>query len=93
MKFVFYKFNLYIMKNLIKQSFLLLPFIILSASCEDDGMTQNCIDESIIDTNIFCMTVWDPVCGCDNVTYGNSCEAEFWSGVTSWTPGVCPQNR
>ena len=78
------------MKNLLKLSFLLLSFIVLSASCEEENTTPDCIDESAIDTGVFCITLWDPVCGCDGVTYGNSCEAENWGGVTSWTQGECP---
>ena len=53
------------------------------------GDIITCIDSSLINPNIFCPTVFIPVCGCNNVTYSNSCEAENWGGVTSWTPGEC----
>jgi hypothetical protein len=51
--------------------------------------TTNCIDPALIDTTMFCPTIYDPVCGCNNVTYGNACEATNYGGVTSWTPGEC----
>ena len=41
--------------------------------------------------------MFDPVCGCNGITYGNSCEA-LVAGVKSWTEGpcevecVCPDN-
>lgn len=34
-----------------------------------------------------CLTVYEPVCGCNGVTYGNACEAEMQG--RNWTKGAC----
>ena len=35
-----------------------------------------------------CTTIYEPVCGCDNISYSNECFASI-NGVTSWEKGVC----
>jgi hypothetical protein len=58
-------------------------------SSQFSSIAQVCVDSTLIDTTAACPLVWNPVCGCDGITYGNSCEAQYYGGVTSWTEGEC----
>jgi hypothetical protein len=49
---------------------------------------KQCIDETLIDPNIRCDDRHEPVCGCNNRNYPNSCFAER-EGVTYWRDGSC----
>lgn len=35
-----------------------------------------------------CFTLFDPVCGCDGMTYSNSCDANL-NGIKKFTRGEC----
>jgi hypothetical protein len=64
-----------------------------SACLQDTVVLLNCIDSNLIDLSVFCPSVIDPVCGCDSITYQNSCQAMYYYGVSSYYPGACVTSK
>ncbi len=52
-------------------------------------LDNNCADFGLIDLAQDCGEVYDPVCGCDGITYVNACQAEYYNGLLQWSPGAC----
>ena len=51
--------------------------------------TSDCIDPSRVNPNGICTMQYDPVCGCNGITYANACVAQN-AGLLSFKPGPCP---
>jgi hypothetical protein len=49
----------------------------------------SCPDSSLINPDAICTTIYEPVCGCDSVTYSNACVALNHYGVAQYTEGEC----
>ncbi len=57
-------------------------------SCEEKN--DHCVQEiPEYCSSIRCSTDNEPVCGCDGVTYQNSCMAECGAGITQYEAGEC----
>lgn len=63
--------------------FLLISISFLLDSC---GVKALCLENKKEDC--VCIQVYEPVCGCNNKTYSNACEAKC-AGITQYTPGEC----
>ena len=46
-------------------------------------------NKNIIDGLVLCIEVYEPVCGCNGITYPNVCYASSVGGVTSFISGPC----
>lgn len=62
-------------------------FILIIASCCKEE-SSFCIE--VIKDDCVCTLQYDPVCGCNNKTYGNSCIASC-SGISEYKRGECPK--
>lgn len=85
-----------------KNIFLILALSIAFLSCEKsknlpalyDCVTSPlvqsdiCIDSNLKGNSDECIEIYDPVCGCDGITYDNYCVADS-SGITSYVAGEC----
>ena len=69
---------------------------ILFISCEKNNNCASipsvqsgiCIDSNLIGNADECIEIYDPVCGCDGITYDNYCVADSL-GITSYVTGEC----
>ncbi len=62
------------------------------AECEAECEHLLCVNSSLIDESFDCWNSTefdDVVCGCDGVTYANSCFAEKRGGVVEYSEGPC----
>jgi len=85
-----------------KKIFLIIALCTALLSCEkskNDPALYDCVTPPLIQSGICidlnltgnsdeCIEIYDPVCGCDGITYDNYCVADS-SGVNSYIAGEC----
>lgn len=74
------KLHSFTLAILLSYSLLLIPKCSSDEDCVQGVKNEDCI----------CIEIYEPVCGCNQKTYSNSCFAAC-DGITSYEPGECPQ--
>ena len=59
-----------------------------SISCSKSEKIDTCVREDLIDLDTVCNKEYEPVCGCDKMTYSNECEA-IKRGIIDFEMGEC----
>ena len=78
--------SLHMLKLVLKFSFV---FLAVGCSKSENVLLEQsypCVEQT--DTDCFCTTHFDPVCGCNNKTYSNACDA-FCHGIDVLYDGSC----
>jgi hypothetical protein len=68
--------------------------LVASSACQRLPKTSaagpsDCIDPSQVNPGGICTMEYDPVCGCNGITYANACVARN-AGLRTFKPGPCP---
>ncbi|QKG56551.1 hypothetical protein GKZ68_07850 [Hymenobacter sp. BRD128] len=69
----------------------MLGFVLAAGSaCQRQPRAMaDCIDPSRVNPSGICTMEYDPVCGCNGLTYPNACVARN-AGLRTFRPGPCP---
>ena len=61
-------------------------FLLMLYACPK--IEEDCQANPTQDPSLVCIELYEPVCGCNNITYSNACDAES-SGINQFSQGVC----